>query len=116
VLSALGAGFILLFVFSQVEALPVLVAVITLMGGAGMLVYLPTITMIQEKTDNNKLGRVMSLVNFAASGFEPIAFALISFLVAASIPIQTVLMYTSITGLVLAGLLLWLSPEFRQTD
>lgn len=116
VLSALGVSFFLLLVFSQVEALPVLVIVITLMGGAGMLVYLPTITMIQEKTDNNKLGRVMSLVNFASSGFEPIAFALISFLVAASIPIQTVLMYTSVTGSVLTGLLLWLSPEFRQTD
>lgn len=116
VLFSLIASFLLFFAFSQVEALFFLVILTILTGFMAMFVYLPTVTMVQEKTDKNKLGRVMSIITLAASGFEPIAFGLISFLVAAELPIQTVLTWTSCTGLLLGALLIWKSPAFRTMD
>ncbi|TVP81167.1 MAG: MFS transporter [Alkalicoccus sp.] len=116
VLYALLASFILFFVFSQVETMPFLVLLTAFSGFAAMFVYLPTVTMVQEKTDKAKLGRVMSIITLAASGFEPVAFGLISLLVAAQLPIQTILSVTAVTGLLLGVLLVWKSPDFRKMD
>lgn len=116
ILFSLLASFVLFFFFSQAVAFSLLVVLTALTGFLAMFVYLPTVTMVQEKTDKDKLGRVMSIITLAASGFEPIAFGLISFLVAAALPIQTVLTYTSVTGLVLGVVLIWKSPVFRKMD
>jgi MFS family permease len=113
---SLLVSFLLFFIFSQVTTLPLLVLLTALTGFMAMFVYLPTVTMVQEKTDKDKLGRVMSIITLAASGFEPIAFGLISLLVAAALPIQTVLTVTSITGLVLGAVLVWRSPVFRRLN
>ncbi|MCT4799726.1 MFS transporter, partial [Exiguobacterium profundum] len=65
--------------------------------------------------DSDKIGRVMSIMSLAASGLEPIAFAILSVLVALSVPIQTLLLAFGIIGLV-CGVLLYLRSEtFRQT-
>ncbi|SDO34089.1 MFS transporter [Alkalicoccus daliensis] len=116
VLFSLLGSFLLFFLFSQAEVFTLLVVLTALTGFLAMFVYLPTVTMVQEKTDKDKLGRVMSIITLAASGFEPIAFGLISFLVAAALPIQTVLTFTSAAGLVLGMLLIWKSPAFRKMD
>ncbi|WP_347552924.1 MFS transporter (plasmid) [Pseudalkalibacillus hwajinpoensis] len=116
VLFSLIVCFLFFFVFSQVETLFFLVLLAALTGFSAMFVYLPTVTMVQEKTDKNKLGRVMSIITLAASGFEPIAFGFISFLVASDLPIQTVLTYTASTGLLLGVLLIWKSTAFRNMD
>ncbi|MBB5171971.1 MFS transporter [Texcoconibacillus texcoconensis] len=116
VFTSLLISFVLFIMFSQFETLPVLVLLAGLTGFVGMFVYLPTVTMVQEKTDKDKLGRVMSLITLAASGFEPIAFGLISILVAMDLPIQTVLALSGVFGLLLSFLLVWKSKGFRQLD
>lgn len=110
----LSFGFFIMF--SQLEGLLLLVLLAGLAGFMAMFVYLPTVTIVQERTDKDKLGRVMSIITLAASGFEPIAFGLIAFLVAADLPIQTILAVAGTTGLLLSGILVYYSRYFRQLD
>ncbi|WP_096436878.1 MFS transporter [Alteribacter populi] len=116
VFASLLVSFVLFILFSQLEVFSLLVLLAALTGFVAMFVYLPTVTMVQEKTDKDKLGRVMSIITLAASGFEPIAFGLISILVAAALPIQTVLAISGIGGFVLSILLIWKSRSFRNLD
>ncbi|QKS70134.1 MFS transporter [Paenalkalicoccus suaedae] len=116
VFGSLIVSFLLVMIFSQLQTLPFLVLLVALTGFVAMFVYLPTVTMVQENTDKDKLGRVMSLISLAASGFEPIAFGLIAFLVAAALDVQTVLLIFGAIGLVLSVILVWASPFFRNMD
>lgn len=113
---SLVLSFVFFIIFSQMEALFPLVLLAGLAGFMAMFVYLPTVTIVQEQTDKDKLGRVMSIITLAASGFEPIAFGLIAFLVAADLPIQTILAIAGTTGLLLSGILVFFSSYFRQLD
>lgn len=108
--------FVLFISFSQAEMFPLLVILAALTGFVGMFVYLPTVTIVQEHTDKDKLGRVMSIITLAASGFEPVAFGLISMIVAAAIPIQTVLAMLGTVGFMLSLLLVWKSKHFLKLD
>ena len=104
-----------LFLYTQVQSIPFLAVAASMSGFMIMLVYLPTVTIMQEQSDSDKIGRVMSIMSLAASGLEPIAFAILSVLVALSVPIQTLLLAFGIIGLV-CGVLLYLRSEtFRQT-
>lgn len=103
------------FLYTQVQSIPLLAVAASMSGFMIMLVYLPTVTIMQEQSDSDKIGRVMSIMSLAASGLEPIAFAILSVLVALSVPIQTLLLAVGIIGLV-CGVLLYLRSEtFRQT-
>ncbi len=116
VFASLIVSFVLFILFSQMGAFSLLVLLAALTGFVAMFVYLPTVTMVQEKTDKDKLGRVMSIITLAASGFEPVAFGLISLLVAAAIPIQSVLAIAGVTGLIFSVFLIWKSRAFRAMD
>lgn len=101
--------------YTQVQSIPFLAVTAAMSGFMLMLVYLPTVTLMQEKSDRDKIGRVMSIMALAASGLEPIAFAVLSVLVALAVPIQTLLLAFGIIGLVLGALLFVRSETFRHT-
>jgi len=101
--------------YTQVQSIPFLAITAAMSGFMLMLVYLPTVTLMQEKSDHDKIGRVMSIMALAASGLEPIAFAVLSVLVALAVPIQTLLLAFGIIGLVLGALLFVRSETFRHT-
>ncbi|MFN3633068.1 MFS transporter [Exiguobacterium profundum] len=103
------------FLYTQVQSIPLLAVAASMSGFMIMLVYLPTVTIMQEQSDPDKIGRVMSIMSLAASGLEPIAFAILSVLVALSVPIQTLLLAFGIIGLVCSVLLYLRSETFRQT-
>ncbi|KRF67233.1 MFS transporter [Bacillus sp. Soil768D1] len=110
---ALFCSFFFLFSFSQTENIWLLATFAGMSGLMMMMVHLPTVTMVQEVTEKDKLGRVMSLISMAANGLEPIAFSILSILVALSFSIHSLLAGVSIIG-ILASLLLYLkSKEFR---
>lgn len=102
-------------VYTQAPSIPLLALAAASSGFMLMLVYLPTLTLIQEHSDQNKIGRVMSIMAIAASGLEPIAFAILSILVALAVPIQTLLILFGIIGLVLSIVLYARSQVFRDT-
>ncbi|PYZ91959.1 MFS transporter [Salipaludibacillus keqinensis] len=116
VFGSLIVSFSFFIMFSLLETLPLLILLAALTGFVAMFVYLPTITIVQERTDKDKLGRVMSIITLAASGFEPVAFGLISFLVAAALPIQTILTIAGSVGLLLSIVLVVMSSQFRKLD
>ncbi|GEL07032.1 MFS transporter [Salisediminibacterium halotolerans] len=116
VFASLLAAFGFFLIFSFLETMPLLIILAALTGLVAMFVYLPTVTIVQENTDKDKLGRVMSIITLAASGFEPIAFGLISFLVASGLAIQTVLTLSGAAGLILSICLIVFSPRFRKLD
>ncbi|WP_214885391.1 MULTISPECIES: MFS transporter [unclassified Exiguobacterium] len=103
------------FLYTQVQSIPLLAVTASMSGFMIMLVYLPTVTIMQEQSDPDKIGRVMSIMSLAASGLEPIAFAILSALVALSVPIQTLLLAFGIIGLVCGVLLYVRSETFRLT-
>ncbi len=70
VFTSLTLSFVLLIIFSQLEVFSLLVLLAALTGFVLIFAYLPTMTMIQEKTDKDKLGRVMSIVSLASSGLN----------------------------------------------
>ncbi|STO09253.1 MULTISPECIES: MFS transporter [Exiguobacterium] len=101
--------------YTQAQSIPMLALTAALSGFMLMLVYLPAVTLMQEHSDQDKIGRVMSIMALAASGLEPVAFAVLSVLVALAVPIQTLLITFGIIGLALSGLLFVRSQTFRHT-
>lgn len=101
--------------YTQAQSIPMLALTAALSGFMLMLVYLPAVTLMQEHSDEDKIGRVMSIMALAASGLEPVAFAVLSVLVALAVPIQTLLITFGIIGLALSGLLFVRSQTFRHT-
>lgn len=103
------------FLYTQAQSITLLALAAAASGFMLMLVYLPTVTLMQEHSDHDKIGRVMSIMALAASGLEPIAFAVLSILVALAVPIQTLLISFGIIGLVLSSVLYARSQTFRDT-
>lgn len=101
--------------YTQAQSIPMLALTAALSGFMLMLVYLPAVTLMQEHSDQDKIGRVMSIMALAASGLEPVAFAVLSVLVALAVPIQTLLITFGIIGLALSALLFARSQTFRHT-
>ncbi|TCI75875.1 MFS transporter [Exiguobacterium sp. SH0S1] len=101
--------------YTQAESIPMLAFAAAMSGFMLMLVYLPAVTLMQEHSDQDKIGRVMSIMALAASGLEPIAFAVLSILVALSVPIQTLLITFGIIGLAFSIVLYVRSQTFRDT-
>lgn len=103
------------FLYTQAQSITLLALAAAASGFMLMLVYLPTVTLMQEHSAHDKIGRVMSIMALAASGLEPIAFAVLSILVALAVPIQTLLISFGIIGLVLSIVLYVRSQTFRDT-
>ncbi|MDG5471250.1 MFS transporter [Jeotgalibacillus sp. ET6] len=106
---------VLAFLFyTQAESIPLLAIASAMSGFMLMLVYLPAVTLMQENSDKDKIGRVMSIMALAASGLEPIAFAVLSVLVALAVPIQTLLVVFGGIALAASVLLFLRSGTFRK--
>lgn len=103
------------FLYTQAQSIALLALAAAASGFMLMLVYLPTVTLMQEHSDHDKIGRVMSIMALAASGLEPIAFAVLSILVALAVPIQTLLISFGIIGFILSIVLYVRSQTFRDT-
>lgn len=103
------------FLYTQAQSITLLALAAAASGFMLMLVYLPTVTLMQEHSNHDKIGRVMSIMALAASGLEPIAFAVLSILVALAVPIQTLLISFGIIGLVCSIVLYVRSQTFRDT-
>jgi MFS family permease len=98
----LFATLIALLIFSQAPNLIVLKLIVFFMGFAISFVYIPFFTAAQEKTDGKIMGRVMSIIFLAMNGFDPVAYGVVSGLVAIGINIQTILLSFAVIGLLIA--------------
>ncbi|WP_252315993.1 hypothetical protein [Sinobaca sp. H24] len=65
-------------------------------------------------TENRMTGRVMSLVFLAMNGFDPIAYAIVSILTTAGIPVQFILLGFGTIGMIIAVSILVKAKAFQQ--
>ncbi|WP_373901017.1 hypothetical protein [Geomicrobium sp. JCM 19037] len=85
-----------------------------MLGFSMTFVAIPFFTSAQEDTDPRIMGRVMSIVFLAMNGFDPLAYAGVTLLVARGIDIQLVILTFSLIGLLIAIITFWRGKTFRN--
>ncbi|MBH0175686.1 MFS transporter [Fictibacillus sp. 23RED33] len=107
---------ILLLIFSKLGSILWLTVLAAGIGFAAIAAYLPIITLIQQRTEQKKLGRVMSIVTLSSNGVEPLAFAFISGMMTAGFSIHALLTMLG-AGCLLSGVILFVKgKDFRNIE
>ncbi|RKD75947.1 MFS transporter [Sinobaca qinghaiensis] len=101
-------------IFGVVQSLTMLTIILFFIGFSMAFVFIPFFTAAQEMTENRMTGRVMSLVFLAMNGFDPIAYAIVSILTTAGIPVQFILLGFGATGMIIAVSILVKAKAFQQ--
>ncbi|GIN13218.1 MFS transporter [Shouchella clausii] len=113
-IAGLIATLLVAIAFSQSPNLYILTALAFLIGFTMTFVSIPFFTSAQEDTDPRIMGRVMSIVFLAMNGFDPLAYASVTFLVSRGIDVQHVILYYSIVGLMIALITLWKGKTYKN--
>ncbi|MEB6550963.1 MFS transporter [Heyndrickxia sporothermodurans] len=77
---------------------------------------IPIKTMIQEKTDPQKIGRVMGLMSTASSGLIPLSFGVTSLVISFNISISQILLVCGSFVICFFLIILLLSKKLRSVD
>lgn len=112
----MGVLGVLMFSFSQLPFLWLAIIVISLIGMCNPIINIPIIALLQEKVDQEKLGRVMALIKMAAFGLGPLSFATTSFLLSLGIEINTIMLWSSLPLMITVFILFTLFPTLAKTD
>ncbi|WP_172463418.1 MFS transporter [Priestia endophytica] len=104
---------LVIILISQANSLLILTICTVLIGFGAVFIFVPFYTIAQESTHVDMMGRVMSIVYLASHGFAPVAFAIITPLVATGIHIQHILLIAGIVCL-LSGILLYFNSRSYQ--
>lgn len=102
-------------IFSQAPSLILLTVLVFFIGFSMSFVYIPFFTAVQETTENRLMGRVMSIIFLAMNGFDPIAYGVVSGLVALGITVKMTLLTFGIAGLIVALFIYYRAPSYRNT-
>lgn len=113
-LLGLVATLLVALAFSQIPNLAILTGLAFLIGFTMTFVAIPFFTSAQEDTDPHIMGRVMSIIFLAMNGFDPLAYASVTFLVSRGFDIQLIILSFSVVGLVIALLTLWKGKTYRR--
>jgi MFS family permease len=114
VLVFLIASVLSLGIFSQIPSLIWLIPGAALIGFFSFITYIPTDVIIQEKTDPEMMGRVMSIVFLASTAFDPISQTLFSSLMSIGLSARVLLAAFAGTGLILAILVFAKAKKWRN--
>lgn len=105
-----------MLVFSQIQTLSIAVIVIIIIGVLIPAINIPLVSMVQAYTDENKVGRVMSLIRTGSLGLIPLSYAITSFLLGLGIDINVIMAWSSLPLLACTAILFILVPIIRKTD
>ncbi|PPA69529.1 MFS transporter [Jeotgalibacillus proteolyticus] len=100
--------------FSQIPNLTILTGLAFLIGFTMTFVFIPFFTSAQEDTDPRIMGRVMSIIFLAMNGFDPLAYAGVTLLVARGFDIQSIILSFSLAGLIVSLFILWRGKAYRE--
>jgi DHA3 family macrolide efflux protein-like MFS transporter len=92
---------VLLSLIGHIYLLWPVVALQFLLGFCIACNNVPMMSLIQQYTDRDKLGRVMSFTSVSSMGLSPISFALVSALLSGGVPIGTIMPVFGITMTIL---------------
>ncbi|WP_079525357.1 MFS transporter [Halobacillus hunanensis] len=112
----MAAQGIIMILFSQVNMVWLAVGVIIFVGLLNPAINIPLISMIQEYTDPDKIGRVMSLIRMASFGLMPLSYAAVSFLLRLEISIQVILFWSAFPLMISVVVLFACFPVLRKEN
>nr|WP_285851211.1 MFS transporter [Sporosarcina aquimarina] len=105
-----------MLIFSQIQTVSIAVIVIIMIGILTPAINIPLVSMVQTYTDENKVGRVMSLIRTGSIGLVPLSYAITSSLLGLGITINVIMTWSSLPLIACAALLFILIPILRKTD
>lgn len=106
---------LLLFSYSQLPLLWISSLLLFLIGVCISSINIPVVSLIQEKVEKDKLGRVMSLNTMVSMGLIPVSYALVSWMLN-YINISTILAYASFCIVIFSFMLIIGSKSLKNID
>ncbi|UOR10476.1 MFS transporter [Halobacillus amylolyticus] len=113
-LMATQAVFVL--ILSQSNTLWMAAGAIIFVGLLIPSINIPLVSMIQEYTDKDKIGRIMSLIRTASFGLTPLSYAAASFILSLGVPIQSILFWSAFPLMISVACLFVSFPVLRKAD
>lgn len=101
---------------SQMTALWHGILVLSLVGVCLAISNIISPSLVQEMTEKHMMGRVQSLMTTASMGFIPLSFALVSTLLSSGIPIDLIILVSSVILTLFVAMVLWKSKVIRTID
>lgn len=92
ILSLFSLSGLLLCLFSQTALLWQGALILLFIGAFNTGMNIPFASLVQEITDPDKMGRVMSFIAFSSLGLMPVSYSLLSALLSIGVPISLILM------------------------
>ncbi|MYL49840.1 MFS transporter [Halobacillus litoralis] len=105
-----------MLIFSQVNSIVVAVSIIIFIGMLNPGVNIPLISLVQSYANQEKVGRVMSLIRTGSLGLIPLSYAVTSIFLGMGIKIQTLMAWSSFPLILSVVLLFFLNPILRTAD
>ncbi|MDN4595195.1 hypothetical protein [Polycladomyces subterraneus] len=87
-----------------------------ILGACISLINIPVISLVQEQTEKEKIGRVMSLSTMVSMGLIPISYGAVSGLLSTGIPISWILLFSGCVLFLFSALVFWKAKVLKATD
>lgn len=107
---------LLLVGLGQVDIIWVHLLSIVIMASCASMVSVPIFSYVQENTDKEMLGRVMSLLNITSLGILPLSYALASFTLSAGISTALLLLFSGVILISFCIVVLSTNKGIQQAD
>lgn len=92
------------------------IALLSMMGVLSSIINVSLISTIQEQSDEEKMGRVMSLINASSNGLVPLSYACISLALVLKLTISTIMLVCGILIVVISILFILNSKVVKEMN
>ncbi|WP_312471586.1 MFS transporter [Neobacillus sp.] len=110
-ITALG---ICLSILGQINYLWQGIVLLALMGILSSVINVSLISTIQEKSQKDKIGRVMSLVNASSNGLVPLSYAFVSLALVMNITISNIMLFCGSLIMVISLIYILKSKDIKE--
>lgn len=106
----------LLSLLGQIEFLWQGIILLAMMGVLSSVINVSLISTIQEQSDEEKMGRVMSLINASSNGFVPLSYAFVSLALVLNLTISNIMLLCGILIVVISVIFTMNSKVIREVN
>ncbi|MEH6944705.1 MFS transporter, partial [Bacillus sp. JJ722] len=107
---------ILLSILGQIELTWQGILLLIIMGVFSSIINVNLISVIQEKSDQDKIGRVMSIVNAFSNGFVPFSYGMVSLALVMNISISNIMLLCGFLIIIFSLHFLVKSKVIKEVD
>jgi MFS family permease len=112
-LTVMGVAIALL---GQVASLWQAIFVLAILGMGISIGDIPARAVVQEKTDSDKIGRVMGMMSTASSGLIPLSYGMTSVALSLNLSISSILLYCGSFVILFSFFVLWKFDKLRSLE